>query len=143
MTDQPGPILVIGPTGQQGGATARELLRRGDDVHAFARTPDSPAARRLAEQARPSFPQASTSRRRSTAMAAPLCRGVAMATFQQPGGRHSSATTLPPRPPQLVDRTLLVRMALWPDKPLQMVATVDIAGDRPSLPEPATWKEQT
>lgn len=44
------PILVIGATGRQGGATARELLRRGHEVLALTRDPESPAARALASQ---------------------------------------------------------------------------------------------
>lgn len=42
-------ILVLGATGRQGGATARELLRRGRTVHALVRDPDAPAARALAD----------------------------------------------------------------------------------------------
>lgn len=41
-------ILVTGATGQQGGATARELLAKGHKVRAMTRKPDSPAARELA-----------------------------------------------------------------------------------------------
>lgn len=44
-----GPILVLGGTGRQGGATARELLRRGRVVHALVRNPQAPAARALAD----------------------------------------------------------------------------------------------
>ncbi|GAA3465554.1 NmrA/HSCARG family protein [Nonomuraea roseola] len=40
--------LVIGATGQQGGATARHLLSRDWQVRALVRDPESPAARRLA-----------------------------------------------------------------------------------------------
>lgn len=43
------PVLVIGATGQQGGAAARELLSRGWAVHALVRDPAKPAARALAE----------------------------------------------------------------------------------------------
>ena len=42
-------ILVLGGTGRQGGATARELLRRGRSVHALVRNPQAPAARALAD----------------------------------------------------------------------------------------------
>lgn len=42
--------LVIGATGNQGGATARELLSRGWDVRALVRDPDKPEARELAER---------------------------------------------------------------------------------------------
>ena len=41
-------IVVTGATGNQGGATARELLARRHQVRAMTRTPDSPAARELA-----------------------------------------------------------------------------------------------
>ncbi|WP_327353486.1 NmrA/HSCARG family protein [Streptomyces sp. NBC_01304] len=40
-------VLVIGATGNQGGATARELLSRGWAVHALVRDPDKPEARAL------------------------------------------------------------------------------------------------
>lgn len=42
-------ILVTGATGQQGGATARHLIARGEHVRALVRTIDSPAATALAE----------------------------------------------------------------------------------------------
>jgi uncharacterized protein YbjT (DUF2867 family) len=41
-------ILVTGATGQQGGATARELLAAGHKVRAMTRKPDGEAARALA-----------------------------------------------------------------------------------------------
>ena len=41
-------ILVTGATGQQGGATARELLAAGHKVFAMTRNPDGEAARALA-----------------------------------------------------------------------------------------------
>jgi uncharacterized protein YbjT (DUF2867 family) len=43
-----GPVLVIGATGQQGGAVARALLERGWSVHALVRDPARPAAQSLA-----------------------------------------------------------------------------------------------
>ncbi|MFI6093877.1 NmrA/HSCARG family protein [Streptomyces sp. NPDC051218] len=43
-------VLVIGGTGNQGGATARALLSRGWDVRALVRDPDKPGARELREQ---------------------------------------------------------------------------------------------
>lgn len=43
-----GPVLVVGATGQQGGATARALLSDGWPVHALTRDPDSAAAKVLA-----------------------------------------------------------------------------------------------
>ncbi|MFF9043631.1 NmrA/HSCARG family protein [Streptomyces parvulus] len=42
-------ILVLGATGRQGGAVARELLARGRTVHALVRDPDTEQARRLRE----------------------------------------------------------------------------------------------
>ncbi|HET7621948.1 MAG TPA: NmrA/HSCARG family protein [Gemmatimonadaceae bacterium] len=42
-------IVVTGATGKQGGAVARELLRRGFRVRAITRDPSKPAARALAE----------------------------------------------------------------------------------------------
>jgi uncharacterized protein YbjT (DUF2867 family) len=47
MADHKGPVLVIGATGQQGGATARQLLERGQMVRALVRDPDAPAASEL------------------------------------------------------------------------------------------------
>lgn len=44
MGDPMGPVLVIGATGQQGGATVRALLRRGWPVRAFVRDPGSAKA---------------------------------------------------------------------------------------------------
>ncbi|MFE4457435.1 NmrA/HSCARG family protein [Nocardia tengchongensis] len=44
MTNNKGPVLVIGATGQQGRATAQQLLERGWEVHAFVRNLESPAA---------------------------------------------------------------------------------------------------
>ncbi|WP_033342652.1 NmrA family NAD(P)-binding protein [Catenuloplanes japonicus] len=41
-------VLVVGATGQQGGATARELLASGVPVRALVRDPDSDRARALA-----------------------------------------------------------------------------------------------
>ncbi|MEU0537146.1 NmrA/HSCARG family protein [Amycolatopsis tolypomycina] len=41
-------VLVVGATGQQGGAVARELLRRGHTVRALTRRPGSAAATDLA-----------------------------------------------------------------------------------------------
>lgn len=49
MTDQAGPVLVIGATGQQGGAAARALLGRGRAVRAFVRDDNKAAARLLHE----------------------------------------------------------------------------------------------
>lgn len=43
-------ILITGATGQQGGATLRNLLGKGFDLRALTRKPESPAARKLAAQ---------------------------------------------------------------------------------------------
>ncbi|MET9092206.1 NmrA/HSCARG family protein [Streptomyces cyaneofuscatus] len=48
LTDQK-IILVLGGTGNQGGATARELLSRGWSVRALVRDPDKPEAQALKE----------------------------------------------------------------------------------------------
>ncbi|GAA2259205.1 NmrA/HSCARG family protein [Streptomyces amakusaensis] len=47
--DLPGPVLVTGATGLQGGAVVRELVRRGRATVALVRDPYSVAAGRLAE----------------------------------------------------------------------------------------------
>ena len=47
MTAGEGPVLVIGATGQQGGAAARHLLATGRPVRALVRDPAAPAARSL------------------------------------------------------------------------------------------------
>ncbi len=47
MNDHKESVLVIGATGQQGGAVARALLRRGRTVHALVRDPDRPGAKEL------------------------------------------------------------------------------------------------
>jgi uncharacterized protein YbjT (DUF2867 family) len=47
MADHKETVLVIGATGQQGGATARHLLERDRTVRALVRDPDAPAARAL------------------------------------------------------------------------------------------------
>jgi uncharacterized protein YbjT (DUF2867 family) len=45
MAGRKGPVLVIGATGQQGGATARHLLERGRTVRALPELADLPALR--------------------------------------------------------------------------------------------------
>ncbi len=47
MANRTGPVLVIGATGQQGGAAARALLERGWTVHALVRNAGKPAAQSL------------------------------------------------------------------------------------------------
>jgi uncharacterized protein YbjT (DUF2867 family) len=49
MADRARSVLVIGATGQQGGAAARALLERGWVVHALVRDENKPAARLLGE----------------------------------------------------------------------------------------------
>ena len=46
----PGPVLVTGATGRQGGAVVRHLVARGASVRALTRDPDSTRARALAER---------------------------------------------------------------------------------------------
>jgi uncharacterized protein YbjT (DUF2867 family) len=57
-------VLVSGATGQQGGALARVLLRKGHSVRAFVRRPDSPEGKELerlgAELAQGDFEEPST-----------------------------------------------------------------------------------
>lgn len=48
VSEPPHIIVVVGATGQQGGAVARELLGRGYAVRAITRSPDKPAAAQLA-----------------------------------------------------------------------------------------------
>jgi uncharacterized protein YbjT (DUF2867 family) len=48
MTDRDRTVLVIGATGQQGGAAARALLSRGFGVRALVRDPEKPEAHDLA-----------------------------------------------------------------------------------------------
>jgi uncharacterized protein YbjT (DUF2867 family) len=48
MPNRDKTILVLGATGRQGGATARELAARGFSVKALTRDPDKPSARALA-----------------------------------------------------------------------------------------------
>jgi uncharacterized protein YbjT (DUF2867 family) len=50
MADRNSGVLVIGATGQQGGAVARHLLSRGWVVRGFVRDLDKPAARTLANR---------------------------------------------------------------------------------------------
>jgi uncharacterized protein YbjT (DUF2867 family) len=47
MSNREKTILVLGATGQQGGAVARELAARGFSVRALVRDPEKPAARAL------------------------------------------------------------------------------------------------
>lgn len=186
--DSADPILVIGSTGQQGGAVARELLSRGHEVHALTRTPDSPAALRLAAQGAkivygdlddpasigPGMSEVNAvfsmhtflgtagvdgEVRRGKA-AADIAKdvGVAHVVYSSVDGAERSSgvphfeskwaieqyaralelplTVLRPTTfmesfttnarPQMTERGLVVRFALPPDKPLQMVATADL-----------------
>lgn len=45
MSTQPAPVLVVGATGRQGGATARALLAAGTPVRALVRNPSTARAR--------------------------------------------------------------------------------------------------
>lgn len=48
MSETSRTIVVTGATGRQGGAVAKHLLKRGSAVRALVRSPDKPAAQRLA-----------------------------------------------------------------------------------------------
>jgi uncharacterized protein YbjT (DUF2867 family) len=50
VTTREGTIVVLGATGQQGGATAKHLVRDGWRVRAVVRDPASPRARALADE---------------------------------------------------------------------------------------------
>jgi uncharacterized protein YbjT (DUF2867 family) len=50
MSNKDKIILVLGATGQQGGATVRALASRGFSVRALTRDPDKPAARALVDR---------------------------------------------------------------------------------------------
>jgi uncharacterized protein YbjT (DUF2867 family) len=47
--ERPGPVVVCGATGRQGGAIARHLLAAGWPVRALTRDPESPKARALGD----------------------------------------------------------------------------------------------
>ncbi|MFJ3671535.1 NmrA family NAD(P)-binding protein [Streptomyces sp. NPDC090106] len=49
-TESTAPVLVVGATGRQGGATARALLAQKTPVRALVRDPDTPGARALEER---------------------------------------------------------------------------------------------
>lgn len=81
-----GAVLVLGGTGRQGGATARELLRRGRVVHALVRDPQAPAARALAD-AGAVLVRGDLEDRASLSAAMRGVRGVfSVQTFRGPGG---------------------------------------------------------
>lgn len=187
MPDQRGLIVVIGGTGRQGGAAARELLSRGWPVRALVRDPGSSAAQDLrqrgAEPVQGDLDDAASVRAAMAGAYGVFC----VLTFMSPAGldgevrqgrtvaeaaadvgvshlvytsvdgaeRNSGvphfeskwaveqylaeldvpATVLRPtffmdnfaaQPPQLVDGSIVVRLALHPDTRLQMIATTDI-----------------
>ena len=43
-------VLVMGATGNQGGAVVRNLLTKGHRIRTLTRNPDSPKAKQLADQ---------------------------------------------------------------------------------------------
>ena len=43
-------VLVMGATGNQGGAVVRNLLTKGHRIRTLTRNPDSPKAKQLSEQ---------------------------------------------------------------------------------------------
>ena len=49
MSERPGPVVVAGATGKQGGAVVAHLLQQGWQVRAMTRTKESAAAQRLAQ----------------------------------------------------------------------------------------------
>lgn len=205
MTEHNGPILVIGATGQQGGAVARELLRRGHEVRALTRKPDAPAAQTLAERgagvvggdlddpasirtamagaravfsvqtfATPAGVDGEVRQGKAVAEAAQDTgvrhlvyssvdgaeRGSGVPHFESKWAveRHLRALGVPAtvlRPtmfmdnfatfqrPEIVDGTLVVRLGLRPDRPIQMVAVADlgaVAADVFERPDEYTGK---
>lgn len=182
------PILVLGATGQQGGAVAHELLSRGHEVWALTRSPASAAAQTLAgrgarliegdlddaESIRSAMAGAAAvfsvhtfrgpegaagdaSRGKRVAEAAAVA-GVGHLVYSSVDGaeRHSGVPHFESKwqveqhlrmlgvpstvlrlttfmdnfatvqQPQIVDGELVVRIALRPTTPMQMVATADI-----------------
>lgn len=205
MAEHNGPILVIGATGQQGGAVARELLRRGHEVRALTRKPDAPAAQTLAERgagvvggdlddpasirtamagaravfsvqtfATPAGVDGEVRQGKAVAEAAQDTgvrhlvyssvdgaeRGSGVPHFESKWAveRHLRALGVPAtvlRPtmfmdnfatfqrPEIVDGTLVVRLGLRPDRPIQMVAVADlgaVAADVFERPDEYTGK---
>ena len=81
-----GTILVLGATGRQGGAVARELLRRGHRVHALVRDAAKDQARAL-EQAGAVLVRGDMDDAASLAAAMDGVHGVfSVQTFRGPGG---------------------------------------------------------
>ncbi len=81
-----GTILVLGGTGRQGGAVARELLRRGRTVHALVRDPGKEEARAL-EEAGAVLVRGDLDDEASLAAAMKDVHGVfSVQTFRGPGG---------------------------------------------------------
>ena len=80
------PILVTGATGQQGGAVAAELLRRGTPVHALVRNPDSPAATALARAGAVLVPGDLDDPASLRAAMAPVDKVFSVQTFAGPDG---------------------------------------------------------
>jgi len=186
MTKYDGPVLVLGATGNQGGAVARELLTRGHEVHAFTRQVDTAAAHELSTQgaklvqgdldvsesvlrAMQGVPAVFSVQTITGGLENEVRQGVAVADAAHDAGvghlvyssvdgaerasgvphfgskweieKHIEKLGLPVtvlRPvffidnfsghvaPQVVDGELVFRLALRPDKPLQMIATADV-----------------
>lgn len=99
-----GPMLVIGATGQQGGAAARALLSRGWAVRALVRNPGKPAARQLRD--------------------AGAVLGLP-ATILRPASFMDNFATY--NRPMVQDGELAISLALRPQTPVALVATRDIA----------------
>lgn len=200
MTDSR-TILVIGATGRQGGAVARQLLKRGHAVHALTRTQDSDEARELTRlgaqivggdlDAPDTIVEAMTGvdavfamttfltdagldgevRHGHTLAAAAHQTGVGHVVYSSVDGAERDSgvphfetkrqieqrlqeldvptTVLRPvffidnfayQGPRLVEDTLVLRMALDADTPLQMIATDDIgAFAATAFEHPETW----
>src|SRR3712207_1084268 len=88
-------VLVGGATGQQGGALARVLLKRGHSVRAFVRRPDSPEAKELerlgAELAAGDFEEPSTIEDAAKGMDAIFVVATPFEAGMEAETRHGSA----------------------------------------------------
>ncbi|MCQ9134363.1 NmrA/HSCARG family protein [Streptomyces hilarionis] len=81
-----GTILVLGGTGRQGGAVARELLRRGHTVHALVRDPAKAEAQALREAGAVLVRGDMDDEASLTAAMAGVHGVFSVQTFRQPGG---------------------------------------------------------
>ncbi|MER6788084.1 NmrA/HSCARG family protein [Streptomyces sp. NPDC000658] len=81
-----GTILVLGGTGRQGGAVARELLRRGHTVHALVRDPAKAEAEALREEGAVLVRGDMDDEASLTAAMRGVHGVFSVQTFRQPGG---------------------------------------------------------